>query len=55
MKTYQEVKLSSRKKLSSLSENSLDLSSLLVSEDEIEDFSLPFEGRREDETSLVKA
>ena len=31
------------------------MSSLLVSEDEIDDFSLPFEGRREDETSLVKA
>ena len=32
----------------------LRLSSLLVSEDEVEGFSFPFEGRKEAQTSLVK-
>ena len=46
--------LSSRKKLSSLTKSKLGLSSLLVSEDEVEGFSSPFEGRRGNQTSLVK-
>ena len=43
---------SSRKKLSSLAKSNLD--SLLVSEDEVKGSPFPFEGRREDQASLVK-
>ena len=45
--------LSSRKKLSSLAKSNLD-SVLLVSEDEVKGSPFPFEGRGEDQTSLVK-
>ena len=44
---------SSRKKLSSLAKSNLD-SVLLVSEDEVKGSPFPFEGRGEDQTSLVK-
>ena len=47
--------VSSRKNLSSLTERNLDwIEFFRVSEDEVEDFSLPFEGRMEDQTSLSR-
>ena len=48
--------VSSIKKLSSLTKSNLDwIEFFPVSEDEVEDVSLPCEGTREDQTSLVKA
>ena len=56
VKTCQEIQSSLlEKKLCSLTKSKLGLSSLLVSKDEVEGFSLPFEGRRGNQTSLVKA
>ena len=55
MKTSQKVKELSRKKLSFFSyQEYLGVRSLLVTEDLVEGFSFPSEGRGEDQTSLVK-
>ena len=51
-KTSQKVKELARKKLSFLTKPGV--SSLFVSEDLVEKFSFPSEGRAEDQTSLVK-